>query len=82
MKKYMMTTPTETQLRVAQRVANKIKIEEPKAEVEIKINGALVFVSSLNTYKWWLLEIGVRGGIVNCHTKKSVRYVDNAFKFC
>jgi hypothetical protein len=29
-----------------------------------------------------LLEIGVRGGIVNCHTKKSVRYVDNAFKFC
>jgi hypothetical protein len=80
MKDYERLEPTEKQIRVANNVMARIIEHNPKAEVEITIKGSLVFVGSQNTYLWYLFQIGSRGAIVNCFTKRSTRFPENQYR--
>jgi hypothetical protein len=80
MKDYERLEPTERQLRVANNVMAKIIEHNPNAEVEISIKGSLVFVNSSNTFKWYFFQIGSRGSIVNCFTKRSTRFPEFSYR--
>lgn len=73
-----MTKIKQRQIDVAEIIKTKILADNPDAVVEFHRSeeAKAVYVSSVNTYKWFHFKIGNRLGIKNMHDNKPVKFMD------
>lgn len=68
-----MLKTTQRQLELAQRLADKINAYDNDANAEVKNTNGFITVSGHSRWKSWLISVGVRGGLKDLYTKKSVK---------
>lgn len=69
-----MFKTTQRQLDLAQRIADKINEYDSNANAKVNNQDGFITVSGMSNYQSWLIQVGVRGGLTNLYTKKSIKF--------
>lgn len=69
-----MLKTTQRQLDLAQRLADNINAYDKDANAEVKNTNGFITVSGHSRWKSWLISVGVRGGLTDLYTKKSIKF--------
>ena len=79
---HKMFKTTQRQLEFAQRIADKINAYSADANATVNNKDGFITVSGMSGYRSWLIYVGVRCGLVNLYTKKSVKFwhVDREYR--
>ncbi len=68
-----MFKTSETQMRIANRVAALINEYDSNANATVENKDGFIIVSGTANCKSWLINVGIRGGLKDLYTKKSVQ---------
>lgn len=69
-----MLKTTQRQLELAQRLADKINAYDSQANAKVENTNGFITVSGQTNWRSWLISVGVRGGLKDLFTKKSVKF--------
>jgi hypothetical protein len=76
-----MFKTSEKQLRIAQRIADRINEYDPQANAIVENKDGFIFVQASTSYKSWLIEVGIRGGLKDMYTKKTVSRISPEYSY-